>query len=253
VLFDEQDPPDLSGVEVLLGGEYPAGEFAEVRNFYFHKLETCSDPCDGKQDCTTFINGCGLLSADSDYQAGQFQMSKNMKISYELKCDRSLMVNHPSRYIFQLIESGGTYLYDLKYYGHNNFPSLTIYYDIPGSDEHGIHNLNCADGRWEKMVFEMRLKKNEHGDEVAVSFIKNEILIRHNMYADFDIRENKTIDFILMQTWANKPSFATIRNFIHEYLPDRNTNLGNTDCTNSCPNQGHCIVIENCTFSPQKV
>ena len=251
VLFDEQDPPDLSGVKVQLGGTYSAGELAEVRNFYFHKLETCSDPCDGKQDCTTFINGCGLLSADSDYLAGQFLISKNMKISYELKCDHSLMVNHPSRYILKLMESGGTYLYDLKYYDHNK--ALTIYYDIPGSDGQAIHHLNCAHGAWERMVFEMRFKKDEQGDRVAVTFTKNGILKGHRMFSDGHIRENEIFLIILKQTWTDQPSFATIRNFIHEYLPDRDTNLGNTDCTNSCQNQSHCIVIENCTFSPERV
>jgi len=166
-LFDEQDQLDMA-LEVKVGGNYPAGEFAEVRNFYFQRLATCSDPCDGKVDCTTFINGCGFSSANTNYHAGHFLVSKKMKISYELKCDRSLTTE---RYIMQLIERGGFHLYDVKYYQSHKY--LTIYHDI--TDDSGglaINHLNCADGEWEKMVMEIRAKE----DEFVVTFLQNGIL-----------------------------------------------------------------------------
>ena len=165
-LFDEQDQLDMA-LEVKVGGNYPAGEFAEVRNFYFQRLATCSDPCDGKVDCTTFINGCGFSSADTDYHAGHFQVSKKMKMSYELKCDRSLTTE---RFIMGLIERDGGYLYTVKYYQWNKY--LTIYHHITDSGGFGISHLNCADGEWEKMVMEIRAK----GDEFVVTFLQNGIL-----------------------------------------------------------------------------
>jgi hypothetical protein len=59
-----------------------AGSFAEVRNFFIEGL-ICEDPCEGKNQCKSFLDSCQQQSRSSK-QLGDFSIPTNYILSFDV-------------------------------------------------------------------------------------------------------------------------------------------------------------------------
>ncbi|CAG5102667.1 Oidioi.mRNA.OKI2018_I69.chr1.g412.t1.cds [Oikopleura dioica] len=65
---------------------YLAASEYQVRSFFY---QTCSDPCDGLENCTSFVNSCAV-SPVQNTQVGTAAAALSYKVSADIFCDHSI-------------------------------------------------------------------------------------------------------------------------------------------------------------------
>lgn len=259
---------DLSDIENTMAGEdvnvhlsydtayfSTAGDLAEVRNFYLQELEPCLDPCDGYEDCTTFVNSCeahvGLNI--NKHLFGNFTASMNMKISFEYQCEPDAEDRHIV--FFTELNSAGNpsgsfnERYHALYIGFSNKDYTRHFFHVSANDNTDRFSSPnyeiCESKEWVRVDIETKEKDQTN---VLMTSRENSIWIRQLGYSKSHIKKERPLLLYLGRPDIDYSSvfpYYKVRNIKHQAFPDMGS------CPDPCYRLENCVTyVDSCEITP---
>jgi len=232
----------------------------QVRNFFHQTFadvvpEPCVsaiDPCDGKTDCTTFVNSCSVNPAASN-NVGTIEATKNFRTSIDIQCNHNMAFGN-WRNIFHMSGGGEHGNPGDRFFAAWRRPNDHQLYFALGYPEgsYAHHkNVECVDGEWNRYVLEQRQDSKAPG-MATLTFSMDGAEVASYDYASDDVLVDMNIDaFISRENSINKVGFQfDVRNFFHQSYDD----VTEEECvgtTNPCDGKSSCTTFVNsCAANP---
>jgi len=137
-----------------------------------------TDPCEGKEQCTTFVDGCGIQPVRGHHAGFVENPPKNWRASFDFKCSALEYTNYPklesnewlSVLELSTMEPGEKWIpgegtTQVSFYQARDNPRAMR---IHGSTTDFEDTLNCKDGKWDGFIVENLVSS----DETSVVIIK---------------------------------------------------------------------------------
>ncbi|CAG5104781.1 Oidioi.mRNA.OKI2018_I69.chr1.g1535.t1.cds [Oikopleura dioica] len=224
-----------------------------VRNFFHKSFDlvspapcTSSDPCDGVDDCQTFIDSCESFPSAGN-QLGSINTSVNFRTSIDIQCSHS-MDNGRWLNIFHISagnEAGNPGDRFFAAWKRPNNQQLYFALGVPVGGFAQYKTLDCVDGEWNTYVLEQRQDKSNL-DTVQIVFSRDGEEIASYTYDAAIVLSDTNVDvFSSRKTNNNDVAWLyPVRNFFHQSFDF---------CEDPCAGEENCsVIVDSCEINPSK-
>ncbi|CAG5104800.1 Oidioi.mRNA.OKI2018_I69.chr1.g1554.t1.cds [Oikopleura dioica] len=203
-----------------------------IRNFFYQTFDEINyepcvavDPCEGKNDCTTFVDSCEMQPSYKN-QCGRVTAEINIVVSAEVKCSHDMELGDWTN-ILQLTSSnlqgnpGQRFFMLLR---HKDNQQLQLSVDDPSNDKlwSGSGYFDCVPGEWQTWRYE-RTQNSENPIMTDLSVSLDGVTVFSNSVRTDNVYANDDLDVYLSNRWHIAGSAYAVRNFYYQTSPKIHT------------------------------
>jgi len=235
-------------VDVANDFHWPAAYDHQVRNFY-HQDMSCSDPCFGKDNCTTFVNACEISPAQ-DNRITRVDSAVNYKVSAEIFCAHNMPLNGQWKNVVQLTAGQTIGNVGDRTFAVFRYPSENrMYMTVTDPNLHKFEKvmpLDCTEGEWNTYSVEVR-QQEDAPMHVRYTMFQDDVEVFSSGY-DANAGYDGSLKAYASNPWMESASEYSLRNFYFQTFNE-------VACTSSDPCDGlaDCTaIVGSCGVAPTK-